>query len=75
MYRILVTGQRSYIVGKDDVLKGGTRRSYPVGGGKREEVELAPGKIIYEITDACYKILKDCTDVMVVEQIKETKKK
>jgi len=75
MYRLLVTGQRSYIVGKDDVLKGGKARKFPAGPEIREEVELFPSKTVYEVTDSCGKELDGRTDINVIEIVKEKKGK
>lgn len=71
MYKIMINGKRSFIVDKKDVLKGGIERVYNVGGQKRIEVELAPGKFIYEVTDRCGKDLETREDVFVVEKIKD----
>lgn len=75
--KIMIQGQRSFIVGREDVIKGGTVRSYPVGGQPKpkEEVELAPGKTVYTITDACFNTLKSYSDVTLIEKVKEEKKK
>ena len=73
MHRILITGQRSFIVAKEDVIKGGKLRSYPAGKDTRHEVELSPSKSIYEVTDKCGKELSTYADVNVLEVIKEKK--
>jgi hypothetical protein len=71
----MVQGNRSFIVNKKQVVKGGNQKTYPIGGGVREEIELAPGKEIYTITDEGYEILKDFSDITIVEHLKEGKKK
>lgn len=71
MHRIMITGKRSFIVDRKDVLKGGTERVYVVGANKRIEVELAPGKFIYEVTDKCAKDLSTREDVFIVEKLKD----
>ena len=70
---------RSFIVGKDDVIKGGIPRIYPAGPTTRHEVELQAGTNIYTITNECGKILEKYPDVMVIridgkEVIKDEKK-
>ncbi|CAM5998854.1 unnamed protein product [Sphagnum balticum] len=57
---------RSYIVGKEDVIKGGKLRSYPAGPSIREEVELSAGNTIYHVTEKCGKLLASCGDVFVI---------
>ena len=76
MYRIMIQKARSFIVDKKQVLKGGITRTYPIGGGIREEIELAPGKSIYHVTDDCFEILKgfeESGDVLVVEHVADPK--
>ena len=72
MYEIMIRGVgpkgegRSYIVGKNDVIKGGKLRTYPAGPNIREEVELSAGNTIYHVTDKCGKLLSTCPDVFVL---------
>lgn len=68
MWKIMNNGRRSFIVGKDDVLKGGVKRVYPAGPTTREEVELRPGNFVYEITNECGKTLEDFHDIFVMEK-------
>ena len=71
-YEIMIKGAgpngmgRSYIVGKEDVIKGGKLRSYTAGAGIREEVELSAGNTIYHVTDKCGKLLSSYSDVFVL---------
>lgn len=67
MWKILVTGKRSFIVAKEDVIKGGIQRSYPAGKTIRHEVELAPGRYPYHITNECGKVLESFPDINVIE--------
>ncbi len=57
MWKIMNNGRRSFIVGKEDVIKGGVKRVYPAGPTTREEVELRPGNYVYEVTNECGKML------------------
>ena len=77
MYKVMIKN-RSFIVSENDVIKGGTPRTYPIGQNVRTEIELTPGKTIYQITDKCYNDIKAWEpqgDVTVIEHIKEGKKK
>ena len=71
-YEIMIRGVgpggtgRSFIVAKEDVIKGGIPRTYPAGPTIRHEVELQAGPKIYTITNACGKILEKYPDVMVI---------
>lgn len=66
MYEIMNQGKRSFIVGKEDVIKGGIKRVYPAGPTMREEVELAPGNVIYQVTDECGKMLRGYKEIFVL---------
>lgn len=68
MWKILITGRRSFIVGREDVIKGGIARSYPAGQTTRHEVELAPSRYPYHITNECGKILEDFPDINIIEK-------
>lgn len=68
MWKILITGRRSFIVGKEDVIKGGIERSYPAGQTTRHEVEMAPSRFPYHITNDCGKVLESFPDVNVIEK-------
>ena len=68
MWKLMNNTQRSFIVGKDDVLKGGLRRTYPAGPTIREEIELRPGNYIYEVTDECGKTLSSFFGIFIMEK-------
>lgn len=71
MYKILITGQRSYIVGEADVVKGGRKIEFNYASGKTVNVVLAAGKDVYQVTDRCGKMLETCLDVNIIEKIKD----
>lgn len=75
MYRIMNSSSRTFIVGSDDVLKGGEKfESRQVAGKKIMSVRLHPGKEIFEVTDKLGKELSTYQGIIVVEAVKETKK-
>jgi hypothetical protein len=71
MYKILVTGTRSFIVGEKDVVKGGKRNVYTYAQGSTVTVTLEPSKSVYEVTDYCGKLLSEFSDINVIEKIKD----
>lgn len=68
MWKLMNNTQRSFIVGKDDVIKGGLRRTYPAGPTTREEIEIRPGNYVYEVTDECGKMLSTFKGIFIMEK-------
>ena len=74
MYKLMIVGNgpkgqgRSFIVAREDVLKGGKERVHNVGKDKVVDVELIPGRGIYEVTNKCGKFLETFADVNVLEK-------
>ena len=68
MWKILIIGRRSFIVGREEVLKGGIHRSYPAGETTKHEVELQPSRYPYHVTNECGKKLESFGDVNIIEK-------
>ena len=76
MYKIMNNSQRSFIVGAEDVIKGGERfNSRKIQDKQIVSVKLHPGKEVVEVSDKLGKELSTYQGIVVVEIVKEKKGK
>ena len=77
MYKIMNSSKRSFIVGAEDVVKGGEQFVSRTKSDTKEKVisvRLAPGNEVYEVSDTLGAMLATYAGIVVVEKPKAIKK-